>query len=364
MSKQPVPGLLNAQIREEAVEWFVTFCEEVVDLRARQEFNAWLRRSPEHVRAYLRISAFWEDAEDLKKNNRHGIDQIVARALAESNVVALGESMETPPTTARQRRATRHWAVPVAIAAACTCVGVVAWLLQHRAPIYSTGAGEQRLVTLTDGSTVQLNARSRVRVRYSKTQRDVDLLNGQALFKVAKTPTRSFIVHSDGTSVRAVGTEFDVYRRHGATVVTVVEGRVAVTGSGLADPALSVQTSADSDAASGTASTRPEPIFVSAGERVVALAHELDPPEPANAAVATAWTEGKLVFDSVPLKDVLEEFNRYLPRPLVVTDTQLLNIHISGVFSATESQQFVEFLHQRFGTASRETESDIRISRP
>src|ERR1700744_1496378 len=98
MSKQPVPGLLNAQIREEAVEWFVTFCEEVIDLRARQEFNAWLRRSPEHVRAYLRISAFWEDAEDLKKNNRHGIDQIVARALAESNVVALGESMETPPT--------------------------------------------------------------------------------------------------------------------------------------------------------------------------------------------------------------------------------------------------------------------------
>jgi len=105
-------------------------------------------------------------------------------------------------------------------------------------------------------------------------------------------------------------------------------------------------------------------VLVSAGEQIVATDLTLPTPQPANAAVATAWTQGKLVFDSAPLQEVLEEFNRYLPRPLVIEDAQLLNIHISGVFSVTESRQFVEFLHERFGTTSREVGGEIRIVRP
>jgi transmembrane sensor len=364
------PGLLNPGIREEAAEWFIAFCEEEVDARVCQQFNDWLRRSPEHVRAYLRISAFWEDAGDLSKHAHHRADEIVQRAIAESNVVPFSEELKDQASD-RPARAGRDWrhsrwhesarprrSVLVSLlVAGFACAGVLIWLLMDRMVVYSTAPGERRTLTLTDGSTVELNARSRIRVAYSSTGRDVDLLEGQALFKVARSPSRPFVVHSGDSSVRAVGTQFDVNRSHGAMIVTVVEGRVAVTNGRQLDRQNGVASPTAGPAGSAE-------VFVEAGERVVARARTLNTPEPVNASAATAWTEGKLVLESVPLRQVLEEFNRYLPRPLVVDDAQLLDTRISGVFSVTESPQFVEFLHQRFGTASQEQDGSIRITRP
>jgi transmembrane sensor len=355
MSIRRPGGGLHSQIREEAVEWFVAFCEEEVDARACREFNAWLRRSPEHVRAYLRVSAFWEDAADLERHTKHGIEELVQRAVAEGNVVALGRGMEIPMPRARggnDRARALSWLA--GLAAACAGVGLAGWLVLSRTPSYSTTVGEQRTITLPDGSTVELNARSRVSVRYTRAKREVNLTEGQALFRVAKSPSRPFIVLVAGTGIRAVGTEFDVYRKRNETVVTVVEGQVAVSetrGSEL--------TSADPSGRGGDTAS----VLVSAGQQFVATPRALDVPKPVDTATATAWTEGKLVFDSVALKDVLDEFNRYLPRPLVLTDPKLLSMHISGVFSVTESQQFLEFLHQRFGTVTHETDTEVHIGR-
>ncbi len=78
---------------------------------------------------------------------------------------------------------------------------------------YATGIGEQRSIVLADGSTVDLNSRSKIRIRFSSERRGVELIEGQALFKVAKDHARPFVVDSDGTRVRAVGTQFDVYRK-------------------------------------------------------------------------------------------------------------------------------------------------------
>jgi transmembrane sensor len=347
---------LHSQIRDEAVEWFVAFCEEEVKPRACEEFNAWLRRSPEHVRAYLRISAFWEDAADLRRHTLHGIEELVERARAESNVVALNDSTERPTSKASGtpgKSGALGWIA--GLAATCAGVGLVGWLVIDRTPSYSTAIGEQRTITLPDGSTVELNARSRVTVHFTRATREVNLVQGQALFRVAKDPARPFIVVSAATDIRAVGTEFDVYRKRNETVVTVVTGQVAVSEIQAGEPVQTMPPPRGTDVAT---------VLVSAGQQFVATPRALDAPQPVNTATATAWTEGKLVFDSVTLKDVLDEFNRYLPRPLVLTDPKLLGVHISGVFSVTESQQFLEFLHRRFGTVAHETDSEIHITRP
>ncbi|MEJ0038996.1 MAG: FecR domain-containing protein [Gammaproteobacteria bacterium] len=357
---------LNPQIREEATAWFVAFCEEEVDVRAREEFNAWLRTSPEHVRAYLRISAFWEDAELFGKCKQRGVEEIVRRALSETNVVPLGDVMMLPTASAWARRLRgRYYAIAASAVLMCAGVGFVVWSALFRAPTYVTGLGEQRSITLPDGSTVSLNARSKLKVRYTDAARDVDLVSGQALFRVAKNTTRPFIVHSDDTSVRAVGTQFDVYRKRDATVVTVVEGRVLVSGAdgeGAKPPSPSLQTR-ESTARDPVSSHLVKSVVVSAGERVIATADALAAPHQTNAAAATAWTEGKLVFDAAPLSEVIEEFNRYTVKRLVIDDAGLRNTHISGAFSVTDSQQFVEFLHQRFGVVSHETDDEVRIAR-
>jgi hypothetical protein len=106
-------------------------------------------------------------------------------------------------------------------------VSAVTWLFEFQ-NVYATGIGEQRTVTLSDGSTVELNSQSRLRVAFHPHERDVELLEGQALFHVAHDRTRPFLVQSEGAKVRAVGTQFDVYRKSDGTVITVVEGRVAV----------------------------------------------------------------------------------------------------------------------------------------
>jgi len=117
VTRAKISRRMNVQVRQEAAEWFVAFCEEDVGPRACAQFNDWLRTSPEHVRAYLRISAFWEDAEDLKKHARHGIDEIVRRAIAESNVVPIGED-----SAVRQRRRMAplpRWGMIAALMSAC-----------------------------------------------------------------------------------------------------------------------------------------------------------------------------------------------------------------------------------------------------
>lgn len=340
----------NEQIQDEATEWFVRFCEQEVDGPSCHEFDAWLRRSPEHIRAYLDISALWDAAGSMTRNRRIDIEAMVRRARAESNVVVLDQSGNSKAGAIHKPRAR---GLRVAIAAAvllfCLACGATLWWQQVRYPTYATRIGERRIITLSDGSTVELNARSRIKVRFTQTTRAVELVEGQALFRVARIPSRAFVVASGTTQVRAVGTQFDVYRKSTGTVVTVVEGKVAVSAP---EP-------------SGTATTQTPTsgaVLLSAGEQVIISAHALSVPTQTNPSLSTAWTQGNLVFDSTPLSEVIQEFARYNARPLFVDDPKLLGLHISGTFPTTDSTQLVNFLAQRFGLVVHDTDDGIHLN--
>jgi len=264
---------LNRQIVEEAAEWFVEFSTGDADLAARQRFDEWLRMSPEHVRAYLEILPIWEDGAVAPPGQEVSPELLIAWAQGADNVVPLDRvsraprpSSPAPGMTApdpsdricpaggvEEPRAIRlpdhvfsrrRFATAASILLVCAGGGVFAWHQIYRAPTYATDVGEQRSIVLADGSTIELNARSRVRIRFTEQERDIDLLQGQALFSVAKDHERPFIVRSDKTRVRAVGTQFDVYRRTTGTTVTVLEGRVAVLPTGSEDFSLPASFSA------------------------------------------------------------------------------------------------------------------------
>jgi len=420
MSEALVPPKPNAQILDEASAWFVEFNEGEVSLEARNAFSAWLKASPEHVRAYLAVSATFDDLGRLGEQRTQDAQALIERVVAEGNVVELksrsvGSSdadalashapEETTaavdiPLRARQgdffifsdrdlsassdgqgtvlptrdrpggadhrvgafearqgawslqekknkkdswrarddltasAHASSRWNTPRNLLAASLAVlvlGLGALLLwaNGQRGLYTTGIGEQRIVNLSDGSTIELNAESRVRVHLSDAERVVDLLEGQALFHVAKDPQRPFIVRSDTTRVRAVGTQFDVNRQESDTVVTVLEGRVAV--------ARAVER--DADAPSDEA-----PLYVSAGEQVILTAQAASRPAHPDVGAATAWRERKLVFASSPLPHVVGEYNRYHEKRLVIADPTLSHFRISGVFSAADAASLIAFL--------------------
>jgi transmembrane sensor len=339
---------VNEQIQDEATEWFIRFCEDEVDGSACAEFDAWLRLSPQHVRAYLDISAFWVAAGSVTRTPKVDVDLLVERARAAGNVVVLDQTKAKAPVKGERSVHRFRLAVAAAVLLTCLALGAWKWWQVVRYPSYATQFGEQRTVTLEDGSVVELNARTRIKVRFTDAGRDIDLIEGQALFRVARNPDRPFIVVSGNTRVRAVGTEFDVYQKTRGTVVTVVEGRVSV--------------SAPPERPATDASAQAGPVTLSAGEQVTVTSHRVAAPSRANVAQAMAWTEGKLVFDSTPVSEVVQEFNRYNARPLSIDDPQVLALHISGSFRTTDSTQLIRLLSERFGLVAHDTGEEIRLS--
>lgn len=337
MPERGSSGSFNKQVLEEASEWFVELNDGEIDARTRKRFGQWLCRSPEHVHAYLNVSAVWADAGVLKRTraSRSDLQQAVAR---EPVVLRIPKLDVAPARSARGRRR-RSVAIAASIAGLTVGAAVLGWLQTGAGSTsYTADVGERRSITLADGSIVDLNSRTSIRVRYSEDGRSVELITGQALFHVAKDATRPFVVSSGGTKVRAVGTAFDVYQRGDDTIVTVVEGRV--------------------DVSEGVTTQRAK-----AGERVVSANDLVARPERADVPAATAWTQRRVVFDSTPLGEVIEELNRYRVRPLVLSDEQLRPFHISGEFSSENPAGFLQFLQRRFDVEIVETETQIRIER-
>lgn len=393
------PSPVNRLILDEASEWFVDFRVGDVDSSGRERFDEWLRRSPEHIRAYMEIAKTYVALPALEIAGKLDVDALIAFVHSGENVVPFGNTSNVRPYGRTPRLRPRFLAA-VASAMVLTVAGA-AWWKAERYPLYTTDIGERRSITLADGSTVDMNVRSKLRIEFTKAERLVELLAGQALFQVAKDKNRPFIVRSGDATVRAVGTQFDVYRKVSGTTVTVLEGRVAVYAtvhtetnpSGSAELPLgsasngtsrraSAQTqspghSPASPRSSGGSSSLPSnpsslaapsgsaAIFLSAGEQVtVTPAQVLPAPARADIAATTAWMQRRLIFDGSKLSDVAQEFNRYNRRQLVIESVELSDFHVSGVYSSTDPASLIRFLREQPGVKVTEDDNEVHISSP
>jgi transmembrane sensor len=384
---------LNNQIYQEASEWFVECRAGDLDDKTRQAFDRWLRKSPEHMSAYLELSAIWNEGRLLDPHGKFDQNTLIAEAVADrDNVIdwsnarndidaptatlapapAPAPAPATAPAPApaqhEHRRFSRRRFAAIAASLVLAAAAALFYVRTLQAPTYATAIGEQRSLALMDGSTVELNSRSKIVVRYTPQGRNVELLQGQALFRVAKDASRPFIVKTGATLVRAVGTEFDVYQKRDGTVVTVVEGRVAiVTDHALSEPGAATGATDEPRRTNLEFPTVPKGqvgnILVAAGEQLTVTPKLIRISEHPNIATATAWTQRQLVFESASLADVADEFNRYNDRQLIVADPRLETFHVSGVFSSTDPASLIRFLRARPELKVLETESQIRIEK-
>jgi len=329
---------MNRQIADEAADWFIDINAPEVTAAQKRAFDGWLRQSPEHVQAYMELLAIWEEGAYPLRGDGESIDAVVASARKSENIVDFpGSDVAALDRPQGQGRAWRF----VAVTALLFC-GSGLWMWRAAATHYSTAIGEKRLINLSDGSSVELNTHSRISVNFNEHERVVVLTAGEALFRVAKDNTRPFVVDVDHTRVRAIGTQFDVYKQAGVTTVTVLEGRVAVAPLGMP--------------------SRPSPVFLSAGEQLSVTPVLEKQVQPARAN-ATAWTQDRLIFDTTPLPEVAREFNRYNTRQMQVDDASLQDFLISGSFSSTDAASLVRFLRSQDELLVHETSDAIHVSR-
>jgi transmembrane sensor len=219
---------------------------------------------------------------------------------------------------------------------------------------FETRHGEQLSRRLADGSVLHLNTDSAVTIRYGKNERLVTLTSGQADFEVAHEPDRAFRVFAGAAEVVDLGTRFDVRLEQDSTVVTVVEGRVAVGPSSMLEKL-------------GTNSSQnhsPRLVQLGANQQIRVIERAWPTtPITVDAESATAWLRREIVFDQEPLERVAAEYNRYTPKPIEIATPALRSLQISGVFATDDTDAFIAFLRSLKGVRVEVTPTQIRVSR-
>lgn len=328
-------------------------------------------KSPKTARA--RAAADWvarlgsdqatrEDEQQLQRwleaDKAHGT-AFDAHAQVFNAVAALAEDAEARAilmggASARPQRPDRRVLLGggIAAAAAALTAAVIGPELLAGAR-YRTEPGEQRRLRLADGSTVMLNTRSKLRVRFDEGERRLFLDYGQAWFQVAKDAQRPFRVFVGNDEVRALGTAFDVRRDGERATVTLEEGRVAIFQNASRQPVSAASVAgAPSRLVAGPQTPA---VILSPGDEARLVPAAAPAVAVVDLAHVQAWRTERVILDSTPLGEAIEEFNRYGGPRLVVADPRLAALPISGVFHTDRPQAFAESVAASFAVTATTT---------
>lgn len=346
--------LVRAAIAEQAGEWFVANEEKPLDARDSVALAAWFRTSPVHIEEFLGVSVVARDLKEARIDPEYSLEAILARVSADEQRPTQGFWPRVIETV-REPASGRWYRAAAAMTVALTLGLLFTWALRPTGrPAGPTGIatlhfatthGEQLTQRLSDNSVLHLNTDSSVNILYSKSERLVTLLSGQAEFEVAHEANRAFRVHTRSADIIDIGTQFDVRLEQGSTLVTVVEGRVAVGPQNLSpnDAVRSIELTANQQLRVTEREWPATPIAVDA-ERT------------------TSWLRRQIAFDHEPLERVAAEYNRYTSKPIEIATPALRTLRISGVFATDDTNAFVAFLRSLKGVRVEVTETRILVS--
>jgi transmembrane sensor len=292
----------------QAAQWVERMSRPVLDSAAAADFDRWILRDPRHVESYARLSALWQSG---------GLEAALgdeAVPLSPSN----DDEVEPEPASPWSRRSWLR--VVPAVAAFCmiAVLGVAGQGLLVKESAFSTGHGQTRIVALQDGSTVRMDAETRISVRITPWSREVVLERGEAFFDVAHERLRRFAVDAGSARISVLGTAFDVDRIDGDTrVIQVYRGLVSV------------------DAGTGRQWRLPAGSGLElSGERVRSLTRvEGDAPD---------WTEGWLEANEMPVSQLVQKLNRVSRHRVDLADPALGDLLVTGRFRTDDAQSMLD----------------------
>lgn len=313
--------------------WFARRRNPQTARQTQDTFETWLAANPENAVRYEQCALAWDRTREL------AADDDVRKWLAQIDA-GKGRSLNT----ARSRRT--QWAIAAAVTLAVG--GVFTFLSLDRSPVYQTAVGEQRDLTLPDGSHVTLNTATRIVLRYDRQARRIEMTSGEAMFDVRKDPARPFEVAAGPGVVKVLGTRFVVERSANAVKISVLDGAVA----------LGRQTFVSGSTADHTPLLPPlergQSASLTNDGRVSAVT-------PADTRRIQAWQERKLDFDNVPLADAIAEVNRYSAEQLVLGRPELGALRVSGVFRIPEIDGCSFAIQQSLGLRVEERDGTLVV---
>jgi transmembrane sensor len=334
---------IDRLIAYQAAEWFEAL--KSGEEEHREGFVRWISESPRHMEAFLGIAS---EAPGLRAALRGGgIDVSALLRRVAPGVASLSpDRIATAAAGIAPARRRRRGVIPAAAAAAVALVALSGLLVPalSRWQRFETPVGEQRAIQLVEGSIVNLNAQSRVDVLVDEARRDIRLLRGEATFKVSADRKRPFRVYAPNAVVEALGTQFNVYvRPDGTTTVSVLEGKVRVTGEGVTDVPQA-------------------PALVAGQEVQVDARGDVLAPMPADVSDAVAWQQRRLVFKRSALRDIAAEFNRYNKSLRIrLEGAESESFRFTGAFDADDPMSLADLLEREPGLSIERRDGQIVI---
>jgi len=350
----------------QAAEWLTQLGDSNPSADLILQWQRWMSADVRHTKVFDDLEETWERLGEIATPNLLPADKLAEDAYDGSSAVSRFRATNThglisinAPRAARRINRVPRLAfaagVILAVVSIAALVGTELRAPSSRPAVLETAIGENKVVMLADGSKIALSGATQLEVKLLPRRRELTLTRGEALFTVAADVQRPFSVRAGNAMVTALGTEFDVRRNGDRTEVSVIGGRVLLQPDTF--PMLQLIASRESV-------TKHKARALEAGQHSVldkAGVESTAPlPDPQS---ASAWQEGRLVFQREPLKYVLEDVNRYATKPIVLADESVGALKFTGTVASGNLAGWVASLDPAFGIEATQENDRIILKR-
>ena len=278
------------EVLAEAATWLMRIKNETSKPVDELALQKWIQSDASHATAFQAVSATWEIAGGLPRDLRGSPAYFGVEKNRRAVMAGLGSLIAVGGTTAFWRKA--------------------------QAGIYQTEVGEQKHLSLDDGTRVLLDTDTRLKVTFSDTQRSAELQYGRANFRVAHDGVRPFIVNAAASMVVSASSNLDVARDADQISILLIHGSAEVLHSNA------------------------KPMKLSDGQRFVALGDQPGRVDQPNMTSLLAWQTGQAIFDNSKLSKAVMEMNRYSTVKLTIADAQTGELRVSGIYYVGDNVAF------------------------
>lgn len=200
-----------------------------------------------------------------------------------------------------------------------------------------------RIVELPDGTKVTLNNHSTLAMDrdFNGKLRKVSLV-GEAFFEVVRNEQKPFVIQTGDVKIEVLGTSFNVhaYGTEEKVEVVVNSGKVAVYKLG----------------------DKKEKVILISGEKGVYIRPSKLLTSMVNSDVNyLAWKTKKIIFEDMPLNEVIKTLNRVYKSHLIIKDQRMVNCPITSTFENQSIDVIMEVLKATLNLETTEKDGNIEI---
>ena len=346
----PIFKIDKEAIQEQACLW-VSKMDRGLSLDEKNDFVRWVNQSELHKEVLFDFARLWDDLSVLNEL---------------SSLFPLEKQKNKKRTKSKLTKIAMAASIALAVLVGNYFHFVIPNNNNINAQQYTeiknlkTVVGQQASFSLSDGSIIQLNTNSLVKINFSEGQRLLTLVKGEARFDVAKDKARPFTVTVGNKSFTALGTIFNVEKKSDQEIELVVtEGKVLITKASELLESIS-------DAFANLPSEQLPGILVKSGEKAIIEKNIQSPVKKVSLGQVQkdlAWQQGMLIFEGEPLIDALKEVSRYTETHFEIADQNIANIKVAGYFKAGDIEGLLQSLHNNFNIDFEKTHrNSIRLS--